>query len=335
MSSQPYVIINPNANSGRLGKNIEKILSTTKSYIGDFEYSLTATPKEEMAIAEKAIKEGYKKIAALGGDGTATNIGDVVVNYPDVTLGLLSAGSMCDWHRSHSIPYDLESSLEIFAEGHSEAFPAIKCTGDKTLYAFDMADGGFTAAAAAASLYEYKWIKVGFIKYNVLAVKYVLSFINTTCTLTIDDKEPIEVESLTNVFAAVGDIIAGYDVLPGNSHFCRKNEDLGIVLAHGMKGLRRLRMLMRASKGNHIGMRGIWLSRGKKLTVESKERSLCWTAEGEVFNEDGMKVEVERVDNAINIVVPKEREYSFDYDESIYYEDFEESFKERKIDRIQ
>ena len=335
MSSQPYVIINPNANSGRLGKNINKILEITKSYIGDFEYSLTKDPKEEKEIAERVIKEGYKTIAALGGDGTATNVGDVVVKYPDVTLGLLSAGSMCDWHRTHSIPYDLESSLEIFAEGHTEVFPTIKCTGDKTLYAFDMADGGFTAAAAAAALYEYKWIKVGFIKYNILAVKYVLSFTNTPCIVTIDDNESFKIDELTNAFAAVGDIIAGYDVLPGNSHFCRKNNDLGLVFAHGMKGLRRLRMLMRASRGNHIGMKGIWLSRGRKLTLESEERPLCWTAEGEVFNEEGMKVVVERIDDAIKIIVPKEREYSYDYDESIYYQEFEESFKERKIDRIE
>ena len=139
MSSQPYIIINPNANSGRLGKNLDKILNITKSYIGDFDYSLTNTPREEVQITEKAIKEGYRTIVALGGDGTATNIGDVIINHPEVTLGLLSAGSMCDWHRTHSIPYDLESSLEIFAEGHTDVFPTIKCTGDKELYAFDMA----------------------------------------------------------------------------------------------------------------------------------------------------------------------------------------------------
>jgi len=163
----------------------------------------------------------------------------------------------------------------------------------------------------------------------------VMSFTNTPCIMTIDDKESFKIDDLTNVFASVGDIIAGYYVLPGNSHFCQKNKDLGIAVAHGMKGLRRLRMLMRASNGNHVGMRGIWLSRGRKITIESEERSLVWTAEGEVFNEEGMKVVVERVDDAIKVVVPKEREYSFDYDESIYYQEFEDSFKERQIDRIE
>ncbi len=334
MSSEPYIIINPKANSGRLGNKLEKILKTTKSHIGDFEHTVTKRPQHEIQLAETAIQEGYKTIVALGGDGTATNIGDVIINHPDVTLGLLSAGSMCDWHRTHSIPYDLESSLEIFAEGHSEKFPAIKCVGDKTLFAFDMADGGFTGSAAAAAQTELKWVKIGVVKYNYLAIKYVLKFKNLPCTITIDDKEPIRVEEFTNVFAALGDIIAGYEVLPGNPYFTMKNNDLGIAVAHGMKGLRRLKLLVRAGGGNHIGMKGIWLSRGRKMTVESEGRALCWTAEGEVINEKGLKVEIERIDNALKVIVPKEREYSFEYDESIYHEDFEESFKERKISRI-
>ena len=52
------------------------------------------------------------------------------------------------------------------------------------------------------------------------------------------------------------------------------------------------------------------------------------------MNETGLRAEMERVDDAIRIVVPKDREYTFEYDESLYYQDFEESFKERKIERI-
>jgi len=334
MTKEPYIVINPQANSGRLGKNLDKILKTTKDYIGDFEYVLTENPRHEVELAEKAIKEGYKTIVALGGDGTATNMGDVAVNYPDVTLGLLSAGSMCDWHRTHSIPYDLESSLEIFAEGHVDKFPAMRCVGDESYYAFDVADGGFTGRAAAAAHYEMKWMKIGLIKYNFLAIKYVLKFKNTPCKLIIDDGDPIRVESLTNVMAGVADILADFVVLPSNTYYSRKNKDLGMVVAHDMKGLRRIQMLIRAGGGKLPGMKGIWLTRGSKLVVESKEEPLCWTAEGEVFNEKKLKVEIERIEDALSMIVPKEREYPVDYEESIYHETFEESFEERKIERI-
>ncbi len=334
MKSDPFIIINPNANSGRLGKNLDKILKTTKEYIGDFQYKLTEKGRHEVEIAEKAIEEGYKTLVAMGGDGTATNMGDVVVNHPEITLGLVSAGSMCDWHRTHSIPYRLKESLEIFVEGHTEKFPAIMCSGDKTYYAFDMTDGGFTAKAAAAAFTEMKWMKIGVIKYNYLAFKYVLKFPNVPAVLTIDDHDPIEIKELTNAFAAFGDDIAGFHVLPGNPYISRKNKDLGIVLAHSMKGLRRISMLMRAIPGNHVGMKGVWFSRGRKMTVESQGIPIPGEVEGEPYNEEGLKVEIERVDDAINLIVPKEREYKLEYDESIYHESFEESFHKRKYEKL-
>jgi diacylglycerol kinase (ATP) len=334
MTKEPFIVINPQANSGRLGKNIDKILKTTKEYLGNFEYVLTDKPRHEVELAEKAIKEGYRTIVALGGDGTATNMGDVAVRYPEVTLGLLSAGSMCDWHRTHAIPHDLENSLEIFIEGHVEKFPAMKCDGDLSYYAFDVADGGFTGRAAAAAHYEMKWMKIGLIKYNFLAFKYVLKFKNTPCRVTIDDRESILVEALTNVMAGVGDILADFVVLPSNAYYSRKNKDLGMVVAHDMKGARRIQMLVRSGRGKLPGMKGIWFTRGNKVVVESIEDPLCWTAEGEVFNENNFKVEVERIDDALSLVVPKERDYPLVYDESIYHETFEESFEERKIDPI-
>ncbi|MHA1668585.1 MAG: diacylglycerol/lipid kinase family protein [Candidatus Heimdallarchaeaceae archaeon] len=334
MSSDPYIIINPHANSGNLGKNLDKILNKTKEYLGDFSYHLTEYGRHEVELAKKAIEDGYTTIVALGGDGTATNIGDVLVGNEKIRLGLLSAGSMCDWHRTHSIPYDLESSLEIFVEGHVEKFPAIKCQGDKTLYAFDMADGGFTARAAAAAFTEMKWLKVGIIKYNYLALKYVIKTKNTPCTVTIDDRDPIYIEEMTNVFGALGDDIIGFHVLPGNPHFSRKDKDLGFLVAHGMKGFKRISMLVKAISGKHLGLRGVWFTRGKKMVVESTKEAVFWEAEGEIFNQKKHRVEIERVDNAINLIVPKERDYKIEYDESYFYEDFEESFKKRKYEKI-
>jgi len=331
MSSEFFFIINPNSHGEKTGKNLKKILRKIKDYIGDFSYELTKGPRDEVNIAKKAIEEGYKTIVALGGDGTATNVGDVIVEHPGVKLGLVSAGSMCDWHRTHSIPYELDSGLAILTEGYSEKFPAMRCKGEKNYYSFDMADGGFSGKAAAAAFYELKWLKIGIIKYNYLAVKYLFKTPNVPATITIDDNEPIEIKELTNVMVALGDDIVGFKVLPGNPYFVQKYQDLGIVIAHGMKGLKRLLMLLRASNAKHVGMKGVWLTRGRKIRVVTHKEPLCWEAEGEIFNETGSEVVIERVENAIELIVPKDREYPDYYNEEIYYEKFEDSFRKRKL----
>ncbi|UJG41766.1 MAG: hypothetical protein K9W45_04700 [Candidatus Heimdallarchaeum aukensis] len=333
MSDIPFIIINPQARSGKIGKKLEEIKKKFKQYLGEFEYELTQGPLDEIRIATEAIEKGFKKILVCGGDGTATNTGDAIINSgnKDVVLGLISAGSMCDWHKTHSIPFNMDESLQIIAEGHYESFPAMKCIGDKTYYSFDMADGGFTGAAAAAAHHEVKWIKNGDIKYLWLALKYVLVSKNTKAKITIDDREPIEINDFTNLIVAFGDEIVGFKVLPGNDYFSRVNKDLGVFVLHKLKGFRRIIMLIRALSAKHVGKKGVWLTRGRKVVIET-ERPIPWEAEGEIFNEKSHTVTIEYVEDALKLFVPKNRTYNDKIDENIYNEPFENSFKKRKVE---
>ena len=334
MVNDPFIVVNPNANTGRLGKNLDKALKITEEYLGKFDYALTEGPRHEKELAQKAIDEGYKTLVALGGDGTATNMGNVIVNHPDVTLGLISAGSMCDWHKTNSIPYDLEESLAVLLERNVEKFPAIKCKGDEESYSFDMTDGGFTGVASAAAFTEMKWMKIGAIKYNYLGIKYMIKFKNTPCTVTIDDHEPFEINELINFFVALADDIAGFRVLPGNALYSKKNNDLGICLLHTKRGVNRVPMFVRAMFAKHLGLKGVWFTRGRKFKIESHGAPFICSTEGEVYNENSLVVEAERVDNAISLIVPKERAYPAEFDEAYYYEKFEDSFRRRSLNEV-
>ncbi|MCG3260748.1 MAG: hypothetical protein H7644_13430, partial [Candidatus Heimdallarchaeota archaeon] len=259
MSSDSFLIINPNSKSGKTGKRIGRYLKIIREYLGKIEYEVTTKPREEAAIAEKAVKAGYKTILSLGGDGTATNIGDVLVDYPDTKLGYISSGSMNDWGRTHSIPTKIEECLEVIIDGYSENFPAMKCKGDKEFYAFDHIDGGFVAEAGAASLTEAKWIKNGFLKYTYLALKHVIKFKNAPVIMKIDDNDPLIIDDLSATVFAFSDSIAGFNMLPGNAYLSRKNKDIGIVIARGLKGLGRIGLVLKTSSGKHVEMDGVWL----------------------------------------------------------------------------
>lgn len=319
MDSSMFLIINPNAGSGKTGKRLNKLLPQIKNHFGDIEYKITKKPRDEVSFAKSAIEEDYKTILSMGGDGTASNIGDVLVDYPDVKLGMLLAGSMNDWARTHSLPLKLKENMAIISEGYSELFPALKCIGDRIRYAFDHVDGGFVAEAGAAAQHEAKWIKNGFLKYTYLALKYVIKFKNVQVDIVIDDKEPFRIDDLSASVFGFSDEIAGFKMLPGNSFLSRKNKDIGFVFARGLKGLNRLKLILKTSSGKHLDMDGVWLARGRKIIIET-ERVLAWEAEGELFNETKKKVDIEYIENAINLIVPKVREYDQDFDESRYYQ---------------
>ena len=65
----PFLIINPNSNNGKTSKEINDILSVAKKVLGDFSYDLTTKMGDGVVLANKAKKEGYKTIVAIGGDG--------------------------------------------------------------------------------------------------------------------------------------------------------------------------------------------------------------------------------------------------------------------------
>ena len=50
MDSDPFLIINPNADSGKTGKKINKHLPQIKEHFGDIEYEITTKIKEEKNI---------------------------------------------------------------------------------------------------------------------------------------------------------------------------------------------------------------------------------------------------------------------------------------------
>ncbi len=329
MITKPFIIINPNANTGKMGEKLDYYLHLIKQYIDDFDYAVTTQAREEIQLAKKAIGEGYKSIVACGGDGTATNIADVLIDHQDCALGLLSGGSMCDWHKTQFIPYDFETSLKLLVEGHKEKVPALKCTGDKVCYSFDMADTGFAGAAAKAAHTEAKWLKTGTSKYSYLAVKYMLKYGNKWCTITLDDKEPIEVEKMSLLFAGLGEGYVGFKPLVGNPYLTQKREDFGVLLAQKFGKITRGPLMLGALRGTHVGKKNVWLSRAKKMVVESIE-PLPWEAEGEIFNENKLEVTIEYVSNAITMILPKNREHKEKVNEEIYDEPYINSFRKRK-----
>ncbi|MHA1366144.1 MAG: diacylglycerol/lipid kinase family protein [Candidatus Heimdallarchaeota archaeon] len=149
--STPYLIINPNSNNQKTGKEIEKILSTSKNVFGDFSYEVTQQQGDGIPLAKKAIQEGYKTIVSIGGDGTLNEILNVAVNT-DAKIGMIAKGGSCD------------------AQGYSEKFPVGWTKGDNERYFMEMADGAFTGAVAEASHHRMKWLQ-GDLRYIALALQ--------------------------------------------------------------------------------------------------------------------------------------------------------------------
>lgn len=94
MNNDFLIIVNPYSGNG----NPLKILPVVKNIFDKNKinyYSIVSSNKNELSfLIEDGIKRGFKKILALGGDGTLNELLQYVVDQDEsISMGILPAGS--------------------------------------------------------------------------------------------------------------------------------------------------------------------------------------------------------------------------------------------------
>jgi YegS/Rv2252/BmrU family lipid kinase len=88
--TETIVILNPTAGSP---EHIRSWQERIESLAGDCPVRVTSHPGEAEALARRAVKEGFARIVAAGGDGTVNHVANGLVDS-NATLGVLPMGSV-------------------------------------------------------------------------------------------------------------------------------------------------------------------------------------------------------------------------------------------------
>jgi diacylglycerol kinase (ATP) len=118
------VILNPNA-GGRLAEkewpNIEKEL-LSQGFI--FDLVKTEKPMHAIHLVEKKLKEGFRRIIAIGGDGTLHEVVNGImkqnhVDTDEILLAIISVGTGNDWIKTHMISSDYKVAIQQIKKGNT------------------------------------------------------------------------------------------------------------------------------------------------------------------------------------------------------------------------
>jgi len=120
-----FVIINPASGNGSIKKKWTKIKQLLNAYGFDFEYAFTMHQKHSVEIVQQAIGNGFINIISVGGDGTLHNIVNGIMlqsKMPstNITVGVIPIGTGNDWIKTHRIPKDIESAIQIIKNGNTK-----------------------------------------------------------------------------------------------------------------------------------------------------------------------------------------------------------------------
>lgn len=117
-SDKWFVIINPKAGNSKAKKQWPVIKSLLKAHNFSFNFFFTEYKGHSTLLVLQAIKNGFKKIICVGGDGTIHHTINGIMRQKslassNVTLGVIPIGTGNDWSKTYNINSNLEQAVQI------------------------------------------------------------------------------------------------------------------------------------------------------------------------------------------------------------------------------
>lgn len=117
-SEQWLVIVNPNAGRGRGLKDWRLISSLLQKYHFSFHPEFTNAKKHAIELTLNGIAHGYRRIIAVGGDGTMNEVVNgcfeqKVCPQRSLSIGMITVGTGNDWGKMFGIPSNYEEAIRI------------------------------------------------------------------------------------------------------------------------------------------------------------------------------------------------------------------------------
>jgi len=156
----PLVLIaNPRAGRGKVGAHLPEIERTLRDAGLDYRVVRTTHPGHATEAARDALRRGERYLVAAGGDGTVHEVVNGMLEdgrpiAPDAVLGVVAAGSGCDFVRSFGLPGDAVQSARHLAGDRVRHIDLGRVTysagpAEVTRYFPNIAEAGLGAAVVA------------------------------------------------------------------------------------------------------------------------------------------------------------------------------------------
>ncbi|MHA1979151.1 MAG: diacylglycerol/lipid kinase family protein, partial [Candidatus Hodarchaeales archaeon] len=124
-----FLVINPNADGGRVERIWEdKIKPLIDNYDLKYDFEFTSSPQQAMEVARTRVNEGYNIICSVGGDGTANEVLNGILNAEKPGIFSAIPVGTGDAPTAYGIPEgDLEAAVQCLVEGQNKTFDVGYC----------------------------------------------------------------------------------------------------------------------------------------------------------------------------------------------------------------
>jgi diacylglycerol kinase (ATP) len=242
-----FVVVNPASGKGRGARLLEPVLRALGEATGapSIAHALTTRSGDEVTLARQAIEKGFRRLVAVGGDGTWSHVGNAIVGSgTDAALGLVAGGTGCDLAKSLGVPaQDPAAAARVVAAGHVRAIDV--GTVENRLF-LNVVGFGFDIAVIEDS-WRVRYLR-GAPLYLYCAVRQLYRFPGFPVEMAVDGGEGRREDMLMLVIANARVFGGGFRIAPGAD---LSDGRLDAVAFANMPRRRRFPIMVSLLRGTH------------------------------------------------------------------------------------
>ncbi len=300
-----FVIVNPSAGNGMVRRKWPKIQNLFKQYGMQYEVAQTAYHKHGLVLAVDAIKNGFRHLIIVGGDGTIHNVingimQQQVVAKSSVSIGIIPVGTGNDWVKTFGMPKQIDSAVRSLLNPKTVLHDVgvIRSVNNcfTETYFNNLTGIGFDGYVVN-KVKSYK--KFGVLAYLFGALSGIFKAKNFSCTITTENQSSSL--NVLMVLIGIGKYSGGGMQLTRYSNFDNGLFDISMAKSFSpMDIIRNLPNLFNGKISNHKKV-SIDQSSFIKIALTDNEQPYI-QSDGELLGTGGFEIRI--IPRAIRVIVP-------------------------------
>ena len=274
------VIVNPASAAGATGQRWEQIAVLIRDAVGPFEHAFTAGPLHATSLSNRALRDGFEMIVAVGGDGT---LNEVLCGFfqegravsPAAVLGIVPQGTGSDFARTLGVTSLEDACAQLGGSGSRpvDVGRAVFTDHDgKTVERVFLNVASFGCSGQIARILSPTLKRAsGSLAFTLATVRSLLFYQDQIITITLDDESAHEY-SVTTCAVCNGQYFGGGMYVAPHALVDDARFDLTLWSGFGLLDFISKRRSI--YNGAHIHEAGTQLFRAGKVTATSPSRVL-------------------------------------------------------------
>ena len=289
-----FLIVNLIAGHGRCKAIFPKVKAELDRRKIDYELHYTNEPLEATDVAKWGIDAGFRRIVAMGGDGTVNEVVNGLLGK-DAVLAVIPAGTGNDFIRMLGIPADPFDALDVLVEGRERTMDLGRVADDRC---FVNGMGIGIDAQVARDVLQMNRL-TGAVAYVTAAVREVFRFKAFPVTIESDDWR-LDLGCLS-IGVSNGKFAGGGFKLAPDASIDDGRIDLSVIEDYAK--LERLVRLPRVRAGKHLHWRRVHYRQLRAATISSPEKLIAHM-DGEPYRLPSEPFGVTVLPDALRVLVP-------------------------------